>query len=167
MTETWKDIKGYEGLYQVSNCGNVFGKRKEIKQFKDKGGYLKVTLTDGNKLKSFGVHRLVAQAFIPNPDNLPQVNHKDENKENNCVDNLEWCTAKYNSNYGTRNRRKSQSMINGKKAKTVYQYSIDGQFIREWPSLSEIQRQLGFFESNICKCTLGQRKTAYGYIWKY
>lgn len=121
MKEIWKDIEGYEGLYQISNLGRVKSlekyvntaiknntkvKRKEqiLKQY-NKNGYLQVTLTHNNKRKYFGVHRLVANAFIPNLNNYPQVNHKDENTLNNCVDNLEWCTAKYNCNYGTRNSR--------------------------------------------------------------
>lgn len=119
--EIWKDIEGYEGIYQVSNLGNVRVldrivnsaiknndkvKRKGqiLKQY-NKRGYLQVTLTVSNKRKYFNVHRLVAQAFIPNPNNLPQVNHRDENPKNNCVNNLEWCSAKYNANYGTRNSK--------------------------------------------------------------
>lgn len=121
MQEIWKDIKHYEGLYQVSNLGNVKTldkyvnsgiknnnkvkrKGKLLKQY-NKRGYLQVTLTHNNKRKYVGVHRLVAQAFIPNPNNLPQVNHKDEDPLNNHVENLEWCTAKYNCNYGNRNSK--------------------------------------------------------------
>ena len=125
MGEVWKDVPGYEGLYQVSNCGNVRSldrliKRKgqgdlplkggTVKQFSNKG-YKVVTLSKESKLKQFKVHRLVALAFIPNPDSLPQVNHKDENPANNCIENLEWCDDRYNSNYGTR----SQRMANSKK----------------------------------------------------
>ena len=121
MKEIWKDIPDFEGLYQVSNLGNVKTldkyvgtgikhnskvKRKEkiLKQY-NKRGYLQVSLSKNNKRYYFNVHRLVVQAFIPNLDNLPQVNHKDENPMNNCIENLEWCTAKYNCNYGTRNKR--------------------------------------------------------------
>ena len=121
MIEIWKDIEGYEGIYQVSNLGNVkvldryvnssiknnkIVKRqgKILKQYIKKG-YLQVTLTLNNKRKYYNVHRLVANAFIPNPDKLPQVNHKNENKYDNRVENLEWCTAKYNCNYGTRNSK--------------------------------------------------------------
>lgn len=117
MTEIWKDIVGYEGLYQVSNLGNV----KRLKGYKgrEKGyiveehlikpsinsnGYQNVVLCKNGKTKTFTMHRLVAIAFLYNSDNLPQVNHKDENKLNNCVDNLEWCDSKYN-NYGTRNKK--------------------------------------------------------------
>lgn len=118
MTEIWKDIVGYEGLYQVSNLGNV----KRLKGYKGRGkgyiveehliqpsinsrGYQNVVLCKNGKTKTFSMHRLVAIAFLDNSDNLPQVNHKDENKLNNCVDNLEWCDSKYNNNYGTRNKK--------------------------------------------------------------
>jgi len=110
--EIWKDIKDYEGIYQVSNLGKVksldridsggrFRPEKILKQNNNKG-YLKVTLCKNKSVKYPNVHRLVALAFIPNPDNKLQVNHKDENKKNNCVDNLDWVTAKENANYGTR-----------------------------------------------------------------
>ena len=116
MNEEWRPIEGYEGLYEVSNTGLIrsldrfVGNRNRIKgkilsiNIK-KGGYCSVVLSKYGKMKGYQVHRLVAQAFIPNPDNLPQVNHIDEDKSNNCVDNLEWCTAKYNINYGTRQER--------------------------------------------------------------
>ena len=118
MTEIWKDIVGYEGLYQVSNLGNV----KRLKGYKGRGkgyvveehliqpsinsrGYQNVILCKNGKTKTFTMHRLVAIAFLDNSEKLPQVNHKDENKLNNCVDNLEWCDSKYNNNYGTRNKK--------------------------------------------------------------
>ena len=112
----WKDIPGYEGLYQVSNLGEIkslnyrnTGKEKIIKPRKNKGGYLRVVLCKNGKQKDFLVHRLVAVAFIPNHNNYNQVNHKDENPSNNNVNNLEWCTSKYNSNYGNRNKKLSES----------------------------------------------------------
>ena len=122
--QIWKDIAGYEGLYQVSNTGKVrsldrvitykngrqvFYKSKILKQYLGKDGYMYVHLYKDKKNKRCVVHRLVVQAFLENPNNWPQVNHKDENKTNNAVCNLEWCTAKYNSNYGTRRERLSQS----------------------------------------------------------
>lgn len=118
--EIWKPIKDYEGLYQVSNLGRVKSleridslghKRKEkiFKPRKDKYGYLRVSLWKDGKGKMVSIHRLVAIHFIPNPDNLPEVNHKDENKENNTLSNLEWCDRKYNNNYGTRIQRFSES----------------------------------------------------------
>ena len=116
MVEEWRDIKGYEGLYQVSSLGRVKSlnynhtKKEKVLDFKpNKYGYKVTYLYNNNERKPYSVHRLVAEAFIPNPNNYKEVNHKDENKSNNCVDNLEWCTAKYNSNYGTRNKRISDT----------------------------------------------------------
>lgn len=124
--EIWKDISGYEGLYQVSNLGNVkrlericndgrIVKEKTMKTTIANNNYKMVIFEINSVRKGFLVHRLVAQAFIPNPDNLPQINHKDENKLNNCVDNLEWCSAKYNNNYGSKPHK--MSMIH--KGKTI------------------------------------------------
>lgn len=114
--EVWRDIPGYEGLYQVSNIGNIrslnymkTGKVKRLKPSIDKRGYKRVSFSHKGKCKCYLVHRLVAQAFIPNPNNLPHVNHKDENPSNNCVWNLEWCTREYNMNYGTINERISKA----------------------------------------------------------
>lgn len=123
MNEIWKDIKGYEGYYQVSNFGKVRslnrsiyrknGRKQSFKdqelKFHDKHGYLGINLRKDGKIKSCTVHRLVAEAFIPNPYNLPQINHKDENKYNNRIDNLEWCSSSYNMNYGTRTYRSIES----------------------------------------------------------
>lgn len=103
-------------------------------------------------------HRFVAECFISNPDNLPCINHKDENKKNNCVDNLEWCDRKYNNNYGTRNKRIS---------KTTYQYTKDGVFVKKWNSLSEIKKHLGYNIGSISLCCNGKRKVHMGYIWSY
>ena len=163
MEEIWKDIEGYEGLYQVSNLGRVKSLRRNIilRQGITRNGYEIVNLYK-NKSKYFLIHRLVANVFIPNPNNYPIVNHKDENKLNNCVDNLEWCTQKYNINYGTGIARRARSQ-----SKIVLQYSLDGTFIKEWKSMMDIQRNLGFNQSHISECCRNIRKTAYGYIWKY
>lgn len=125
LTEVWKDIKGYEGIYQVSNMGNVKRldcsvfvkgkgyrhlKARNTKQHLDHHGYKKVHLWKNNKDKPFFVHRLVAMAFLDNPNNYPQINHKDENKENNEITNLEWCTVAYNNNYGTKIERVRESL---------------------------------------------------------
>ena len=121
MEETWKDIKGYEGYYQVSSLGNVRSldridisgrsrKGKKHPQFEEKGGYLVVSFCKDGKAKHYRVHRLVATAFIENPLNLPEINHKDENKQNNRFDNLEWCTTGHNINYGSRNAKVSAAL---------------------------------------------------------
>lgn len=169
MEEIWKDIEGYEGLYQVSNLGRVKSLRRNIilKIKIERNGYEKVVLTVNSIHKDYYIHRLVATAFISNPDNLPQVNHKDENKTNNCVDNLEWCTPKYNTNYGTCIRKRQLSNTNGKLSKPVCQYSKDGCFIKEWKSIRDVQRNLGFANTHISECCRNIIKSAYGYIWKY
>ena len=117
----WKDIPGYEGLYQVSNIGEIKSlnykqthKPHLLSQAKDRDGYFRVVLVKDKQRKNKLVHRLVAEAFIPNPNNLPQVNHKDEQAGNNIVTNLEWCTAKYNVNYGTRNKRAGEAQLGQK-----------------------------------------------------
>lgn len=171
MNEIWKDIDDYEGHYQVSNLGNVkslkFGKEKILKPHDNGIGYLQVKLCKNGQKEQPLVHQLVAQAFIPNPQNLPEVNHKDENKTNNSVENLEWVSSKENTNFGTRNLRVAEKLINGILAKKVLQYTKNGTFIREWPSLMEIERQTEFHYQNICACCLGKLKSAYGYVWRY
>lgn len=172
--EVFQPVEEYEGLYEVSNYGNVrslnynhTGKERILKPIKDSSGYPQVNLYKNGKRKMFQVHRLECEAFIPNPDNLSQVNHKDENKENNRVENLEWCTAGYNVNYGTRNKRIADKNRNGKLSIPVLQYSLNGEFIREFPSTMQAQRDLGFDNSNISKCCNGKLNSAYGYKWCY
>ena len=162
--ELWRDVKGYEGLYQVSSEGRVKslkrkGRKKEriLKHQIDRNGYLRLNLCAGGKSRLFFVHRLVCQAFHENPDNNPCVNHIDENKTNNAASNLEWCTYEENNNYGTRNERAS---------KPVGQYSLEGKLIKLWPSLTEVKRQTGFDQGNISEAANGKRKQAYGFIWK-
>ena len=177
MEEIWKEIVGYDGLYQISNLGRVKSlgnnktkKEKILKSSVDGDGYLFVKLYKNRKFKSFIVHRLVAEAFIQNPNNLPQVNHKDENKQNNCVQNLEWCTVKYNVNYGTRNKRVAEKSTNGKLSKPVLQIDkTTNEVIAEFPSTNEVERQLGFANTHISKCCKNKphHNTAYGYKWKY
>ena len=127
MEEIWKPVIGYEGLYEVSNLGRVRSVDRLVKYSNGqihlhkgrilspglvhKLGYLQVALCNNGKIKHKMVYRLVAEAFLPNPDNLPQVNHKDENPFNNCVDNLEWCTIEYNINYGTRIQKVTETNI--------------------------------------------------------
>ena len=139
-------------------------------------GYLKVGLSKNGKTKNCLVHRLVAETFLENPENKPQVNHIDEDKTNNFVGtpennykdgNIEWCWSKDNINHGTRTKRASETRKKGEKSKTVLQFSLDGTLIREWSSASEVQRQLNFHESNIATCCIGKRKSAHGFLWMY
>lgn len=167
--EIWKDIEGYEGLYQVSNLGRVKSlgnnktrKEKILKGIKERGDYLKVILCKEGNRKHFKVHRLVASAFIPNYNNLPQVNHKDEDKNNNRVDNLEWCDCKYNINYGSHNKR----MIKANSI-PIIQFSKTGEFIHKWDSAREAEKELGIDKGNICSCLKGRYKTAGNYKWEY
>lgn len=172
MKEIWKNIIGYEGLYEVSNWGRVksikFGKEIIMKQH-IRSGYYIVSLWKNAKGKTYSVNRLVAEAFLEIPEELKhlkgtrylQVNHKDENKTNNNVENLEWCSAKYNTNFGTCIERRSK-----KKSKPVLQYDLDGNLIREWESTRECGRN-GFLQSKITLCCQGKRKTHKGFIWKY
>lgn len=163
--EIWKDVVGYESLYMVSNYGRVkslwFNKEKILKQAIGKNGYLCVNLAKSGKQSVKNVHRLVAMAFIENQLNLGYVNHIDEIKTNNNVNNLEWCTFEYNVNYG--NAKLRQAI---KCSKTVIQY-LKGKEIARFQSTMDVQRKLGFGNSTISSCCLGKRKTAYGYSWMY
>ena len=156
-----KDVKGYEGLYAVTSCGKVWSyiNEKFLKPGVNNDGYLRVNLYKNGKYKSYAIHRLVAMAYLPNPENLPEINHKDENKTNNCLQNLEWCDRKYNINYGNCIERSSS-----KHKKPILQYDLDGNFIREWPSATDVGREV---RCNIKECLRGRRKTAYGYKWVY
>lgn len=161
MKEIWKDCKGYEGKYQVSNLGRVWsiGSQKYLNGSIDKDGYIQVCLTAKNgKAKKERVHRLVALTFLSNPKGLPQVNHIDENKENNCVDNLEWTSIKDNANHGTRNKRISKA-----NSIPVYCFELDKTFY----GAREAERELGINHSSIGKACQGKQKTAGGYLWEY
>lgn len=184
MEEVYKDIEGYEGLYQVSNLGNVksfvdnngVAREKVLKPRINGRGYLHVDLCKNKKKKIYLVHRLVAQAFIENPNNLPIINHKDECKTNNIVTNIEWCTQKYNCNYGTGIERHSKAMTNNQKlsksltnnpkiSKAVGAFK-DGKLVLSFPSIMEAQRQ-GFNHGNVWSCCIGERKSHKGYEWRY
>lgn len=167
--EIWRDVKGYEGLYQVSSEGRVKSlKRKNslgrtieeriLKPVVVGRGYLQVDLYTGGKMKRFYVHRLVCEVFHENPENKPEVNHINEIKTDNRACNLEWCTRIENCNHGTRNERMS---------KQVSQYTLDGELVKVWQSTSEAERQGGFAHSAISNVANGKRKQAYGFIWKY
>lgn len=154
-----KDIEGYEGRYAVMDNGEVWSyKTKRFLKFgKHKCGYLQVALWTNNKPKYYFVHRLVANAFIPNPNNFPQVNHKDEDKTNNCVDNLEWCDRKYNMNYGTMRER-------GAKKIGIPVICVETGIVY-W-SAKEAERQTKIWASHIRSCCKGIANTAGGYHWK-
>lgn len=181
MEEEWKDIECYNGLYQVSNLGRVkslnykrTGKEKILKQCKSTKGYFHVSLYKNSEKKTLKVHKLVAAAFIHNPDGKPHIDHINTIKYDNRVCNLRWCTAKENMNNPiSRKHFQVNAHFAGKigkdncNSKAVYQYSLDGKLIRKWDSMMDVQRELGFIAGNISKCCLGKIKTAYGYKWKY
>ena len=189
MIEQWRtavyDGIIYEELYKVSNLGKILslnyrntGRAKLRKPSQEKNGYFVVKLRKNGEYKKCYVHRLVAQTFIPNPENKPQVNHKDENKTNNFVflnedgsvnkekSNLEWNTPKENSNHGTRTERIAKANTNGKLSKKVLQLSLDGELIREWPSTAECERN-GFYSSSVCDCCNGKLPHYKGFLWMY
>ena len=181
IPEVWKDIEGYEGRYQVSNIGRVKslertasiknGKRtvpeRILRPKAERTGYLRINLYDSSgKMKSFFIHRLVCEAFHENPKNKPEVNHINENKLDNRACNLEWVTAKENSNHGTRNARIGKANIKNK-SKPVGQYTTAGKLIKVWQSTNEVERQLGFSHGHVSDVARGKLKTAYGYVWKY
>lgn len=194
MEEIWKDIKGYEGLYQISNLGRIrtvfrykyiynykvnglvaVSINQKILKTQKYGGYEGINLRKKGACKRMLIHRLVAETFIPdkstfksmpdeNRDNINldslEVNHKDENKLNNNVNNLEWCTIKYNNSYGTRNTRISNTLC-----RKINQYTVNGDFIKAWNSIKDARKY--YNNSHISDCCNGKRKTASGYIWRY
>lgn len=176
MVEVFLDIKGFESDYQISNYGRVrslnynhTGETRVLKPKKRRDGYLQIDLYKNGKHNYYRVHRLVAEAFIPNPYGLPFVNHKDECKSNNRADNLEWCDRKYNVNYGTAIERRTEKQRNDpNQSKRVYQYAKSGSFVRSYPSLHEAARQTGINNGHISACCRGYKyKSAGGYIWSF
>lgn len=183
--EIWKDIKGYEGLYQVSNQGRVkslerykigrFGIKYRVNEkiiipHQDKYGYIRVGIYKDGVERTIRIHKLVAEVFIPNPNNYTEINHIDEDKTNNRVENLEWCSRSYNVRYGSRLDKVSKALqghYNTKCSKSVLCVELN----RKFPSSMEAERWLGIHKahSNICKCCIGKPKykTAYGYHWRY
>lgn len=176
----WKPIKNYEGLYLVSSDGYIkreerkivlpngtigIIKEKVLKRILGSDGYLYVTLSKNNIAKRFAIHRLVAQAFIPNPNNFPLVNHKDEIKTNPCVDNLEWCDNLYNQNYGTKIQRYIKT-----RAKAIDRYTIDGQYIDTWDSEKQFTTAFGYNGEGLIRAVCNHykgRSSAYGFKWRY
>lgn len=173
MAPTWKDVNGYEGLYLVSSEGDILSlprtvktrnasgcitihrKAKRIKpRLRGRGDlmYQAVTLSKDGKSKTYSLHRIVALAFIPNPENYDEINHKDENPLNNRVDNLEWCTRQYNIDYS--------------KSKRVAQY-LNGEKIAEYKSISYASELTGIKRTSINNALGGWSRTAGGYEWRY
>ena len=171
MEEIWMDIKDYEGLYVISNYGRVKNNKGIIKKpQKNRNGYLYIDLWKDNKGKKILLHRLVANHFLLNPDNYPEVNHKDENKLNNCVDNLEWCDHTYNNNYGTKKERLRKSLLNNPSSKPVVQYDLNGKEVSRFPSVQEAGRILNLTKGQmncIYLCCNHKLQTSCGFIWKY
>lgn len=189
MKEIWKDVVGYEGLYQVSNLGRVRSLDREhevtrngltficpyggkvLTQHPRQHGYMCVQLygRGGHKkrgLRTVSVHRIVAEAFIPNPDGLPEVNHKDEDKSNNRADNLEWMSHIDNSHYGTAIERRVRTVMNTPR-RTVGQFTKDGQIIQTYISLADMARKTGYGKPEVLMCIQGKSMTSHGYVWKY
>jgi len=184
METEWKAIPGYETYYEASTDGRIrcveyysskvqaYCSRKHPKELKHEtthDGYKRVVLCKNGRKQHFYVHRLVAMTFIPNSDQLPQVNHLDENPANNCVDNLEWCTGKENCNHGLhRQRIVERQTNNSRRSRPVRQISLDGNIvIADYPSTREAERQLGITSECITRCCRGRYKHAGGFKWQY
>lgn len=189
MKEIWKDIRGYEGRYQVSNLGNVkslnynnLGHERNLKLKKNPCGYFIVHLYGETKDEYKTVHRLVAECFLKNENNFPQINHKDENKLNNNFDNLEWCDNRYNTIYSIKKHPerykgngKYKRKCNGrlglrksyKQTRKVLQKDINGKIIGEYENPREVSIQKGYNQWSITQCCNGKRKTAYGCKWEF
>lgn len=196
MKEVWKDIPNYEGLYQVSNLGNIKSNQKKIYKSNGKAfmnvlrkerilkksirqGYYAVKLYKDNNKKTIPVHRIVAKTFLKNNENKPCVNHIDGNKLNNNVSNLEWCTYSENTLHAYKNGlqkitekqrencREMSRLGNEKNKKKVNQYEKNGTFIKQWECISDVYRDLNIKTTSISACCKRKRKTAGGFIWKY
>lgn len=172
--ELWKPIVGYEA-YEVSNLGRVRslrGNGRILKQQTTRTGYKVLWLYNGQPHgngrngKSYQVHRLVAEAFLPNPNLLPEINHINEDKADNRAENLEWCSHAYNSAYGTRGKKIGKKNKNGKRSTPIDQLDMEGNYIRTFPSWAELRRQ-GFSPRNIWMQIVGERQHAYKSKWRY
>lgn len=168
----WKPVSGMNGEYLVSDTGLVFSAKsgKQMKQSLSRAGYYRVELWQNGQGKHYLVHRLVAEAFIPNPNHYPVVNHLDENKLNNNVENLEWCTYQQNTNHGTLLTRMAQhhdykSGEENHQSKHTYQFTLDGVFVADFESANIAAKELGLNRKSIAKAMTGQLKTYAGYVW--
>lgn len=163
LMEIWKDVNGYEKLYQVSNLGRV--KRFEtqcVLKPDIRKGYCRVTIYKNSTKKNVSVHRLVAIAFINNPNNYMCINHKDELKENNNANNLEWCTQQYNINYGTRSKRAAST-----NSIPVIQKTLCGEIVKVFSSALQAQQETKIDKRRISDCVRGNKKTAGGFVWVF
>ena len=162
MIEIWKKVNGFGDKYYISNYGNIknIKTNKLLNPKKDKDGYLEIALSNHCKKKYYRVHRLVAEYFIPNINNKPQINHKDRNKANNKVDNLEWCTNQENAIHCFKTGRKIYT-------RKINQYTKDLIFVKQWNSIKDASKTLKISHNNISSCCSNKLKTAGGYIWKY
>lgn len=176
MQEIWKDIPNYQGLYQISNLGNIRsllnGSKRVLKPNPSNCGYYKVELYNNGKSKVFYIHRLVANSFIPNPDNKKQVNHIDGDKSHNCVDNLEWVTPSENQKHAFSIGLSKSNMLGKKgslnpKSKKIEQFDSNGNFIKSWDSIAEACEFYNCNHSSISNCIAGRKKTVKGFVWKY
>ena len=181
--EIWKDVPNYEGYYQVSNLGRIKAINRVVniketktmclrehimKQRKTNKGYMVVRLSKDGIAKNMFVHVAVLTSFSKRPQGMSQINHKDEDKANNNLTNLEFCTPSYNQNYGRCSKNKSDATINDKrKSKAIIQISLDGSEINCFPSLREVERILGFQHGHIREACNGKLHTAYGYKWRW
>ncbi len=178
--EIWKDVVGYEGYYQASNLGRVRSLDriivrkngwkqtlggKILKQKTYPNGYKFVHLTSPQNHNEVMVHRLVACAFVPNPDALPVVNHKDCCKSNNAASNLEWCTQQYNCCYGNAKQKKVSTLKRNGYIKDVYQFSLDGTLIARFPSIKKAEESTGI--TNISAVCRGRQMQAGGFVWSF
>lgn len=183
-SEIWKDVVGYEGLYQVSNLGRVksigrfvrtgkdnkrFHNGKIMKQRRNKLGYMFVGLMDGiGGRKNARVHRLVALAFIPNHQNLPQINHKDVNPSNNHVSNLEWCDQSYNNSYDNANIKRSLTRKENYKGRPLLMMDMDGNVLKRFDGIRDAEKYIKKpHTGHISDCCNNKRHSAYGYFWKW
>ena len=177
--EIWRDIPNYEGIYQASNMGRIKSleridalghrlKEKILKLWVTHNGYYQIQLCKNSKVRYYMVHRLVYEAFNGTiPEGL-QVNHINEVKTDNRLSNLNLMTPKENTNWGTGIERMAKKQINRKdQSKLVLQFDLQDNFVKEYPSTKQVERELGFAQAHICACCKGKYKTAYGYKWKY
>lgn len=180
MTEIWKDIKGYEGHYKISNFGRIYSQDQYVPCGNGKGymrfipgkflkiltasnGYPSIGLFKNRKVKVFRIHRLIASAFIPNPEDKPHINHKNANKSDNSLENLEWCTQSENMRHMVKMGRANRAS----QEKAIFQIDLNGNLIQEWKSGRLASRELKIGQRNLSKCLRGRAKTAYGFIWKF